>query len=439
MGAWIQAVAATNAVVLAMNVATGVISARVLGPGGKGLFNAVAVWMNVFTALAGMGIPAAFISLYAKASADDRPELARGGFALACLWGILGSVAVYVLEPKIIGHMNPAIASWARLSSPMVGILVISGMGGAMLSVRERFDALNWLGFGRTFIYLLCLVVLALTTTLTPYAQLAVSWTLLAASSLLIIWTGAKALPLSWGPVSSRVLRLLAGLGLGYYSLSLLGMFNSQLDQMIASAWLSARDMGLYAVAISSLSVAGTLQGAIGTVMFPMIAGDDKAAVLARTVSMMRRMMPLFVALWLALCAVAWPVLWVLYGSAYLPAVPVVLLISPTALLVSGIMVFYQAFYALRWFAGPAIGEAVGAGTGALFLWLLIPRWGLEGAAVAASLSYALDLVAVIWYWSRTTRIPVSELKSTREDVRILYHQLRTRLSISRLLRGAWG
>ena len=439
MSDWIQLVAATNAVVLVLNLLTGVVSARVMGPAGKGVFNAINVWTGVFTALAGMGLPSAFISAYSKAPEEEHPGLARAAFSLSCFWGLLGTVAVYMLEPALIGHMDPRAAAWARLSSPLVAVFVITGMGGAMISVQKRFGALNWVTFARTVLYAACVGGLALWGVLNPYSQLSVSWLLLVASSAMVVWVGVVGLPLRLGAIRWQALMDLSGLGLRYYSLGLLGMFNSQLDQMIASAWLSARDMGLYAVAISSLSVVGVLQGAVSTVMFPMIAGDSREAVIERTSRMVRRLMPLFVVLMVLVCASAWPVLLVLYGRVYLPAVSVVLLIAPTAALVSAIMIFYQAFYALRWFAGPTLGEGMGAASGAILLWVLIPRWGLQGAAVAATASYALDLAVVVIYWCRASGMGIADLLTTREDLRYLARELRTRLVLSRLLKGVSG
>jgi|GEM_PF-1426153 len=436
MGEWFRAVAATNIVVLVLNLFTGIVAARVMGPAGKGVFNAVNVWTNVFSGLAGMGLGAAFISAYTKSAPEDRPRLARAALVLACWWGLAGTVAVYLLEPHLIGHLAPRAAAWARLSSPLVAIYVIAGVGGTYLSVERRFGTLNWLGFGRNLLYAVAVGSLALWGLLTPYTQLVASWVLLVAGSVLTFVVGIRALPLRAGWVRLRDLLDLSALGFRYYALSLLGMFNSQLDQMISSAWLSARDMGLYAVAISSLSVVGSLQGALGTVMFPMMAGDSREAVIERTMRVSRRMAPLFAISVGLVCASAWPILFLLYGRAYLPAVRVVLLISPTAAFVGAITVFYQAFYALRWFAGPTLGEGMGATSGALLLWLLIPRWGLAGAAVAATVSYALDLGVVVWYWCRVSGTRPGDLWPRGEDVRFLYHELRRVLVLSRILKG---
>lgn len=432
MGDWVRLIAATNAVTLVINLLTGVISARVMGPGGKGVFNGVSVWGGVFGSLAGMGVSTAFITAYAKAAPEDRPGLVRAGLFLTIGWGIVGSLAVYFLEPRLVGHLASGAATWARLNSPIVLLTVVSGMGGAILSVTQRFGSLNWMGFARTVLYAAGVSGLALTARLGPYSLLGVSWALAAGAAILVLAVACPGVVRA-GRVRLRDLRLLSGLGIRFYSLGLLSMFNSQLDQMIASAWLTARDMGLYAVAISSMSVMGIMQNAVGAVMYPMMAGDDRDAIIARTARVMRRMTPVFLILLLLMWAGAWPVLTFLYGPAYAGAVPVVLVIAPTAAFIGGITIFYQGCYALRWFAGPSIGEAVGAGSGAILLALLIPPWGLTGAAVAAVVSYALDFTVVTIFWCRASGTSVRDLVFRWEDVRLLFGELHRIPVVSRL------
>ena len=433
MGDWVRLLAATNAVTLAINLLTGVISARVMGPAGKGVFNGISVWGGVFGSLAGMGVSTGFITAYAKADPDDRPGLVRAGLALTIFWGVLGSLAVYFIEPRLVGHLAPGAATWARLQSPLVLLSVVSGMGSAILAVTQRFGSLNWLGFARTVLYAAAVSGLALVAHLGPYSLLGVSWVLGAAGAVLLLAVACPGVVRA-GWLRLRDLGMLSGLGIRFYSLGLLSMFNSQLDQMIASAWLTARDMGLYAVAISSMSVMGIMQNAISGVMYPMMAGDDREAVIARTTRVMRRMMPVFLILLLLTWAGAWPVLTLLYGPAYEGAVKVVLVIAPTAAFIGGITIFYQACYALRWFAGPSIGEAVGAGSGAILLALLIPPWGLTGAAVAAVVSYALDFAVVTVFWCRASGTPARDLVFRWEDVRSLSGEFRRLPLVSRLL-----
>ena len=153
MADWVRTVAGTNVAVLALGLVTGVISARVMGPAGKGVFNAVTVWLSVFSGLAGVGLGTAFISAYGRASDADRPSLARAGILLVCLWGALGSVGLYVLEPRLIGHLAPQAAAWARAGSPLVFLGCVAGMCAAMLQVQARFGTMNWVQFVRALLY----------------------------------------------------------------------------------------------------------------------------------------------------------------------------------------------------------------------------------------------------------------------------------------------
>lgn len=436
---WVEAVTATNAVVLVLNLCTGILAARILGPAGKGVFNAINVWTGVFSSLAGMGLSTAFVSLYARSDEARRPGLARAALSLAVFWGVLAGLCVYFLAPRLVGHLAPAAAAWSRASSPLVALITISGAAGGILSAQTRFGSLNWISFGRAVLYAAAIVIFAGVGILTPYSQLTVSWSLFYIGCLITLVVALTGLPLRLGPVRWADLWGLSTLGWRFYSFSLLGLFNSQLDQMLASAWLTARDVGLYAVAISSLSIVGMLPGSVGMVMFPMMAGDSRDAIIARTTRVLRVLSPLLVLTMVVTCVGAWPFLDLLYGNAYLPAIPVVWIIAPTAVFVGAISILYQGCYALRWFAGPTWGEGVGAVGGALLLWLLIPRWGLDGAAAATMLSYLADLLVVLVFWSRASGTPARDLLCRREDLHYLVRELRRRLRLSHLLKGAWS
>ena len=418
---WVLATVGAQSVVSLLNLATGVISARVMGPDLKGMFNAVILWPGVFSNLTGMGLSAAFTSSYARAPREERRRLFIVASALAIGWGIVGAGLCAIVAPRLLGHLGAELRPWVLVASWVPVCTVWTYVCGSLLGVEERFDWLNWIRVSRPAAVVLGLLALALADRLTPYSQLVLVWSTAFLSSVPTLVLAVRAAArLPWGAVGVAVHRTayrLSTLGFRYYAITLASTFNGQLDSMLATIWLSARQIGLYAVASSALTVVGMLSGAFATVFFPMSAADGPEVVVRRTMAALRRGLLLFLLVEVCLVALARPALYLMYGARYLGAWPAVLALAPEAVCIACLGVLYSGCYVLREFAIPSWGEVVGALTGLLFLVLFIPRWGIAGAGAAGSLSYALDLVTVLALWIRRHGLSWGALVPGRDDV----------------------
>ncbi len=421
---WVVATAGTQGVVMVLNLVTGILAARVLGPELKGIYNAVIMWPTVFYGFTSMGLAAAFTSAYARAPQEQRRRLFVLALLLGLFWGLVGAGLCTLLAPRLLAHLGPEVRRWVLIGSWVPVPTNITNVCFSLLAVEERFTWMNWVNAGRALTVACGLGVLALLGQLTPYTQLTLVWSTAFLASLpvmvLAVRTAARFVPTRSGPGMGRVVLQLTGLGARFYSVTLASTFNAQLDQMLATIWLSATQIGLYAVASAGVSVVGAVSGAFARVFFPMAAADDAATVTRWTVTALRRGALLFLLVEAVLVVLARPGLHLLYGSRYLAAWPAVLTLAPEAVLTACIAVLYSGCYALRELVIPAIGEGVGAVTGAVMLVLFIPRWGIAGAGAAGSLSYALDLAAVLWLWMRRHRVPVAALWPRRADLSAL-------------------
>ena len=89
-GAWLGTLA-TNAAILLCGLLTGVLSARLLAPEGRGALAAVLFWPHLITSLALFSLPAAVIFRRA------RPDIDRARVAATAAWLALGLSALGAL------------------------------------------------------------------------------------------------------------------------------------------------------------------------------------------------------------------------------------------------------------------------------------------------------------------------------------------------------
>lgn len=401
---WIQAVLATNVVILVLNVFTGVASARALGPAGKGLYNTVMLWTGVAVSLAAAGLPAAFVVLYGTQSRESRSRLLTAAVLLGTLWAVVVAGGMMLVVPHVIAHLGPRVTLWTELALVTVPFGALAGMMQVFITAEHAFRWYNVLRVCQALALAVPMSALWLVGGLTPLRLVILAVANGIAAGFIIVVAAA------W-LMRRRGLRIrrpgrtsivnLGSLGMRFYAIGLASLFNARLDQMLTTAWLDARDMGLYTVAGSSLSVLGMASAAFQSVFLPAVVGDDRDSIVNRTETSFRRAWWVLLALTAATVGLAQPVLAFAYGPAYLGSLPAILLLTPAALSVGLIGVLYQGCYALRDATTPLVGEVVGAVSGALMLWMLVPAYGVTGAAVATSASYVLDLVTVSWFWSR--------------------------------------
>ncbi|MCC6790801.1 MAG: flippase [Thermomicrobiales bacterium] len=204
--------------------------------------------------------------------------------------------------------------------------------------------------------------------------------------------------------LSPRRARAAAPLLLRYGAKSQVGniaqFMNNRFDQLLVSAWLGSSQLGFYVAAVSFGEAFRFLPNAINTVLLSRVAASseqDGRLLTGRAF----KLTAAFALVWAAVSLVACVVfIRVLYGAAYEQAV------GPTRILIPGIALLmtssvFGAYLAGRgramvnsWitFAGLAVTLVLDV--------LLIPAWGIEGAAVASLASYTTCAVLTFSaYW----------------------------------------
>jgi O-antigen/teichoic acid export membrane protein len=122
-----------------------------------------------------------------------------------------------------------------------------------------------------------------------------------------------------------------------------------------------------------------------------------------------------------------------LFGAAFLPLVPAlrVLLIGVVALSIGGVIANYFMLNAGK-MRVPFTTAGIAAALCAVLSFLLIPRFGMLGAAISTTVAYLVQQTLSVAAFCRETGIsPLRVLVIDREDVRA-YRGLALRLALRR-------
>ena len=368
------------------------ITARLLGPTGRGEYSVailvaavVAIVFDVFSSS----------TLYYSAQANfPRPRILGNTIALAFLSGVAGFLLCLALLPvhgSLFGDVPPRYLVIALAAVPPA--LVISNLSGIMRGVGDFFGY-NAALVAQWAIPLVLIAIVVIGLNGGPGAAIGAVTVGTVIVALAAIERSRKVVGgIDWRPDRTYA-RKAASFGIRAQPGSVLGFLGYRIDVLLVNGYLNAAAAGFYAVALATAERAQTVGDAASTVLYPRIAGEPVTERRARlTPIVARTVLWMTVALAAVLFSLAHWLVVVLYSHRFEPAV------KPTEILLlsmipSSVQRVFSADIGGR--GRPLLNSFVAAVSVSLNVVLnivLIPRYGISGAAWASVASYSLAAV----------------------------------------------
>jgi O-antigen/teichoic acid export membrane protein len=371
---------ATNILMTAFGAVTGPLLARALGPGGRGTLAAIVVPLTLLPWVLSFGLP----NFAARESARGR----RLGLLLPCIGvpalalGLIGAAVAYPLASSL-AHGREVVFTYLVIGLFLLPIALVENILNATAAGLERWNLLivaRLLG---------PLISLIMTCILFAFGDLTV-----ATAAIVALITGAASLaPVSVLLRNIRPLQFdlrLAVEGLRFGVKSWVGnmgyLANQQLDQFLMILLVPARQLGLYAVAVSVAGIGGWLTGGVNTVLLPRVAQGQEhlVAQAARVTLAIVGIANFAFAMTIPLLVPA------LFGSRFAGAVPMVWILLIAAVPNQGGHVLSAALTGAGRPGVPASAEIVGLLVTLPTLLALLGPLGGIGAAIASLVAYTV-------------------------------------------------
>jgi O-antigen/teichoic acid export membrane protein len=414
---------AAKVLTFAVGLATTVIVSRLLGPGGKGAYVAILAVPGMLGAIGVFGLPSA-INYYAARGASI-PGLFRSGvlFALGLSVLLIGLVwlALPVLEQSILRGARDYDFLLRVILIAVPSVMLATFTGTILYGLQEvrLYSAIMIAqGLGTLLLSVFFVGVLRLDVEGAVLASLSISW-LYTAVILTAVWRVSRRRP-GKGPVSTSQL---ISYGSRAYPASLTGFFNYRADTFMIQAMVATADvaLGLYSMAVTMAELIFFIPDSVTMILLPRVAGssEQEAAEMVGRVSRMTVLVS-------AVCAIALiPVAWLginLVLPAFRDCLPAFLVLLPgvVALCVAKVM---NSYIGGRGRPGPiSAGATIALVFNLAANLVLIPAWGIVGAAVASLLSYTILAVLMVAVACRLShRSPLELVVPRLEDVRAVW------------------
>jgi O-antigen/teichoic acid export membrane protein len=399
-----------------------IVIARTLGPSNKGVFDLATASASLLALVLGFAMSAGITYAVARGLAAPR-RVRRLVLAVGVGQAVFGYLLLVAADriPVLAAILPSGESTAIRV---LVSLLAAAAAVGASLKAilfgRERFATANWIEVAGRMVALVGVVLLVLTIdrpSLTPAAVISVS---LAAS---IITTVVFAVASVRGTPAGGQLAITRGMRIAIpsYVANILQFLNYRLDLFLVAFFRTTTEVGLYALAATLAQMLWLVSNAMATVLFPRVASNSEpeGVALDRTAFYSRFSLGSALVLGVVLAVIAEPLMRVVYGPAYVDAS------VPIWLLLPGIVVFAPVNVLAAHLAGsgrPEINLAVSGASLVVTVVLdlvLIPPFGMAGAAIATSVAYtAAAVVTVALYCRLAHRGARSVLVPTTDDVR---------------------
>lgn len=389
---------------IGLNTVTGILAARALHPQGRGELAAITLWPMLVGGVTTFGLPTALL-YYVRREPERASAFAGSALVLVTAITGLGMAIAWFLIPLWLRQQPPHIVAAAQLCVLAAPTASLATLGRMAWEARGRFGRSNISQLIPPMLVIVGLGTLAWLGLMTPVSAAAVYILAGVPAFAWVVWSVVRLYRPTLRGIGGASRQLLH-YGARSYGVDLAGILSVYLDQALAVGLLTPAAMGIYAVALNVARVVASANGSVAMVMFPRLVNLEPDE-MARAVARAGRMASIAgIGIGLAVLAVGPLLLRLLYGPAFGAAIEILPILVCQVIVAGLVYVLLQGFLA----AGrPGVATTVQL-TGTvlsvpLFL-LLVPRFGLVGAALGLLISATARLVLTIVCYRAILRVP---------------------------------
>lgn len=422
--------AATKLLIIGINAATGIVTARALAPVGRGELAAMILSYSFLSSALTLGLPSA-LTYKLRSQPEEASNLMGTGLLLCGLISCLSAFTGFFLLPHWIPQYSPTVLLYARIFLLNTPIALFFLVGRAAVESRGKFSASNLSLIGPPAATLAGLVPLKLLGLLTPVTA---AWCYVLPGIPVFFWMFVQVYR-TFTPRLHAVIpstRSLLSYGMRSYGIDLCGTMSLYVDQALVVRLLAPDLMGIYVVALSLSRLLNAFHTSVVMVLFPKAVSRPPLEIVAMTGRAVRITTALTSVCGLCIILAGPTLLTLLYGSEYRGAANILRVLVVEVILTGATQVMSQAFMALGRPGVITALQAIGLSLTIPLMLLMIPKLGIMGAAIALLLSTCARFTFVLVSFPLLLKLPVPDILVRRQDVADVRQEVNRWLAIRR-------
>lgn len=387
-----------------------IVFTRLLGPVERGVFGLLTTIPDLIISLGNLGFGIGNVYLVAHKQYDLRKIVGNTLLATFLLGACLAGVGYVIFSFKgILRGDSATLAAYAPLVLAMTPFLLLHKFGEDLLAAMQEIHFLNKMGLLLSLLPGVFLVVLWLVTG-DPLLSAMYAWAI--GFLIVSVWSLAKVASRHRYEMSVSMAYFKEAFSFGGRGLIgiFAGIFVRKVDVLFVSAMQGAEALGYYAVSVSVAEILISIQSAVTTPFLPIRLGLEKQDALIVTPIVIRHALFITAVISIGVAAGGQLLILVLFGKAFLPAYSAVVWLLPGILALSAhdILKFDLYSHNLPEFVSWAAAGSLVCNIALNFL--LIPPYGINGAAISSSISYGLATLILLQRFHTLTGTPYKEI-----------------------------
>lgn len=368
---------------------TGIITARLLGPHDRGLFTLLVMLPQTLVTFVKMGVAQANV-YYIRRAKVPVETVASNSLVLCAIVSVIVFLAAYFggqwfIEPFTEG----APWSYVWLALVLVPFLLIESYFMAILQAVEAFGAYNMQSIYKAVMSFVGIVTAVLLLDGRLWAALMSQVTVLAAANLWLLYQVSQVsrYGFRW---DWKVGRGTLDFGAKSYVQTLAAHLHYRIDLYLIALLLTPEQVAFYSIAVNMTHPILQIPDAIGTVIFPKLAGSSDEQAHERTAVTCRHTLFMTLVAAIFYAGVGSQLMVLFYGERYSPAIPPMFMMLPGIIMISLYQILSRNFTSRNRQQVNIIAAGVALAVNATSNLILIPRFGIVGAALSTAISYSL-------------------------------------------------
>ncbi len=413
----------TSLVIQACGAATGILTARLLGPVARGELATVILWPTILSNLGLMGCNWVLAREVAK-DPERESDWAAIGVAVGLATAVLYLLAGYFLIPLLLSSDRGYLLPVARLCLLLIPLDIFNQVLLAVEHGRMRWRRYNLLRLSFFLFYLILIGFIGVTR------RDQVRWFVSAflASHLLAVllrlWIQRKSL--AAGNLRFDGCRHLLRAGVPYFGATISNLFSLQLDTILVVSLLNTEAAGIYAVAAAFANGQSSLGDALGITSFAVLSNERNTGSREKIITETFRQSALVscgVGLVLS-CLIPFLVV-PLFGFEFSGAVWPAVVLALAASLTASTNILNQGLRGAGHPHAGLVSQLFGTGVMALAALFFLRRFGLMGMAFAVLMSACAQLLVLVAAAANWLRIsPLEFWPFGVGNVRLFFQQV---------------
>ncbi|MBN2581488.1 MAG: oligosaccharide flippase family protein [Planctomycetes bacterium] len=403
---------------LAANLVVSILVARLLGPEKAGRIVMAMVGPNVLALFGTLGLPAA-VSHFLSRRPDDARRIVAAALAVALGCGLVLAGAYLAALPLVVGAIGIELRL-AALAAAVIPLEILIQTTMAVCQGRQAFNRRMAILLAYRWLYAAGAAVLVAAWSREPE-------TIVAASVAAYLLADAVALGIVIRLVAAGsnekqqeqggIVRALVAYGWRAHVSAVLLLLVLRADvYLVRYLTGDTAQVGFYSRGVQVAEVVLYFLLAVENVLFPRMSSLPPSEIPGAAASLCRRGLLAGLLLVAAFEVVSRWLIVVPFGQEFAPSIAPLRILLPGVLAIGFARMLFAVFYAQERPWAPAVIAAATLATVTALDLVMIPRWGINGAAAASLIGYGLAAAATLGWFARRNKCCPCEFLIPRRD-----------------------